>query len=171
MKKVLYYTFITFIILIALLLIFSSFPMMKYQIMVVKSGSMEPAIRTGSIILVTPVKNYNIGDIITFKNVDDAEDSITHRIKDVEVIEGKMVYITKGDANESIDIRKVYETEIIGQTIFRVPYMGYIIEFSRKPIGLLIIILVPGLIIMIDEGKKIFKEIKKIKNNKKELGK
>jgi signal peptidase I len=166
MKKVLYTILIVIIVLIALLLISSRFPMMKHQVMVVQSGSMEPAIKTGSIVLVTPVKKYNVNDIITFKSTSVNEGSVTHRITDMEVIEGNIFYITKGDSNEDIDTKRVPETEIIGRTIFWVPYMGYVVDFARKPIGLLVIILVPGLIIIADEGKKIWKEVQKYKNNK-----
>jgi len=131
--------------------------------MIVLSGSMEPAIKTGSIVFVIPFNQYEIGNVITFKNNNKKERSITHRIKNTEVVEGEMFYITKGDANESVDVRKITEDEIIGRTFFWIPYIGYVVDFAKRPTGLMIIILVPGLIIVAGEGKKIFKEIKRIR--------
>jgi len=168
MKKVLYYAFIILIVFVALLLISSQFPMMKHQVMAVRSGSMEPAIKTGSVVLVTPVKKYKIGDVITYKGRGPKEESITHRIENTEVIEGEMLYITKGDANNAPDSRKITEDEIIGRTIFWVPYVGYVVNFAKKPVGLLIIILIPAVMIIVDEGRKIVKEIKKLRAKKSE---
>jgi len=47
-----------------------------------------------------------------------------------------------------------------------VPYFGYVVAFARKPIGFLLILIVPALAIIFDEIKKIFTEIKKIKKLK-----
>ncbi len=163
MKRILYYIFISFVILILLFLLSSRLPSAKHQVMIVLSGSMEPAIKTGSVVFVLPVKHYEIGNVITFKNNNEKEKSTTHRIKNTEVVEGKMLYITKGDANENVDARKVTENEIIGRTVFWIPYIGYVVDFAKRPIGLLIIILVPGVMIVVGEGKKILREVKRIK--------
>ena len=65
--KTIYYIFIAFIATIALLLIISVLPITgNYKVMTVLSGSMEPTIKMGSIVVVKPQENYKIGDIITF---------------------------------------------------------------------------------------------------------
>src|SRR3989344_9392425 len=102
--KILTYLFGTFVAVIALLLIISSFPIKgNYQIMIVQSGSMEPDIKTGSIVVVKPASEYKIGDVITFGPAPKGKVPTTHRIVDVRLQTGVPVFITKGDANEEND--------------------------------------------------------------------
>ena len=49
----------------------------NFKTFVVQSGSMEPAIRTGSLIFVKPMEKYVVGDIV---NIKDGKNSVTHRI-------------------------------------------------------------------------------------------
>ncbi len=165
--KIIYYFFITCLGLIALLLIFSSFPIPgNFKVMTVLSGSMEPAIKMGSIVIIKPVKDYKIGDVVTFNSDSENKIFITHRIYDTEVIGDEVYYITKGDANKTPDERKISKKEIIGKVLFSVPYLGFLAEFSKKPIGFLLLIIVPAMIIICEEVKNIITEMKKMKGKK-----
>ena len=82
----------------------------------------------------------------------------------MEVVGGYPVYITKGDANNAPDPKKITKKDIIGKVIFSIPYVGYAVDFARKPIGFIFIVIVPAAIIIFDETKKIYEEIKKKKN-------
>ena len=167
--KIVYYIFIGFIAVIATLLIVSVFPVTgNYKLMTVQSGSMEPAIKMGSIVMVKPMEDYKIGDVISFTNPKKRQEPISHRIVDLEVIEGKPFYITKGDANEESDIRRVAKDEVMGKVLFNVPFLGYAVDFAQKPIGFALIILIPAVIIIGDEIKKIYGEVKKKKTKKAE---
>ena len=76
--------------------------------MIVKSGSMEPAIKTGALVAVRPAAGYEAGDIITFRTSDNKKiDSTTHRVVEKQAEDGEISYITKGDANKAPDIRKI----------------------------------------------------------------
>jgi len=162
--KIIYYVLIGFIILIALLLIISVLPITgNYKIMTVISGSMEPDIKMGSVVAVKPVADYKIGDVITFGPVSKTKAPTSHRIYDIKVVDGKPVYITKGDANNAPDTREVFQKDIIGKVLFDIPYVGYAVDFAKKPIGFSLIIIVPAAVIIADEIKKIFYEIKKKK--------
>jgi signal peptidase len=163
--KIIYYIVIAFIILIAILLIVSAFPIPgNYKVMVVQSGSMIPAIKTGSIVVVKPEKDFKIGDIITFGPYSKTKAPTTHRIYDIKVVGGEAVYITKGDANNAPDTREIKKEDIVGKVLFSVPYLGYAVDFAKKPIGFALMIIVPAAIIIYDEIRKIFGEIKKKKN-------
>lgn len=160
--KIIYYILTVFIGAIAVLLIGSIIPITgNYKLMVVQSGSMEPVIKMGSMVVVKPSEDYKIGDMISFMNRVEREESITHRIIDLEVIEGESFYITKGDANEDPDPRRVAKTEIIGKVLFSIPYFGYAVDFAKKPLGFALIIILPAAIIIFDEARKIYEEIKK----------
>jgi len=109
--KTIYYVFIGAIGLIAVLLIVSSFPIPgNIKFLTVLSGSMEPAIKMGSVVLVKPAQeqaDYKIGDVITFGEISKIKTPTTHRIYEIKVQGSQPVYITKGDANNAPDIREI----------------------------------------------------------------
>ena len=167
--NIFYYGFIAIVILIASLLAFSALPITgNYKVMTVLSGSMEPAIKTGSVVIIKPSDDYRIGDIITFGKATRTQPPTTHRIYDMKVIEGNPIYLTKGDANNAPDNKDVLKRDIIGKVLFSIPYVGYGVDAAQKPIGFVLIIVVPAAFIMYDEIKKIWSEIKKMKNKKKD---
>jgi len=172
--KIFYYIALGFIGLIAVLLIVSVFPITgNFKVMVVQSGSMQPEIKMGSIVAVKPHStssgqaDYKIGDVITFQVAKNKE-PVTHRIHDIKVVGGEPRYITKGDANNAPDQREISQREIIGKVLFNIPYLGYVVDFAQKPIGFSLIIIIPALVIIFDEAKKIYNEIKKRKAKKAE---
>ena len=161
--KIFYYIIIGIMALIAVLLIVSAFPITgNYKVMMVLSGSMEPAIGKGSVVVVRPSDDYKIGEVITFK-FKNSEESTTHRIEEIRIVGGKPVYVTKGDVNNAPDTREVLQEDIIGKVLFDIPYIGYVIDFAKRPVGFMILIIVPALVIIFDEAKKIYNEIKKKK--------
>jgi len=165
--KIIYSIFIAFIVLIAVLLIVSVFPITgNYKMMIVQSGSMAPAIKMGSVVLVKPADDYKIGDVITFGPYSRTKAPTSHRIYDIKIVDGNPVYITKGDANNAPDQREITKRDVLGKVLFSVPYLGYAVDFAKKPLGFSLIIIIPASIIIFDEIKKIFGEIKKKKENK-----
>lgn len=162
--KTIYYIFLAFIVIIAVLLIVSVFPITgNIKFMVVKSGSMEPAIKMGSIVAVKPSDDYKIGDVITFGPYTKTKAPTTHRIYDIKVVDSQPVYITKGDANNAPDQREVQKKDVVGKVLFSASYIGYAVDFAKKPMGFALIIIVPAAIIIFDEIKKIIQEVKKKK--------
>jgi len=170
MKKffnIIYYIIISAIIFIALLVIISSFPITgNIKMFTVLSGSMEPSIHVGSVVVIKPVSNYKIGDVITFGKMDVPT---THRITEMKVTEGEMVYQTKGDANDSPDGEEVNAKDIRGKVMFSIPWFGYVVDFVKKPMGLMVVIVVPSVIIVYDQLQGILREMKKLKSKVKKV--
>jgi signal peptidase len=165
--KVIYYIFIGLIIVIAGLLIISAFPITgNYKLMIVQSGSMEPTIKMGSVVMVKPVSDYKIGDVITFGPYSKTKAPTSHRIYDIKVVDGQPVYITKGDANNAPDAREITKRDVLGKVLFSIPYIGYAVDAAKKPFGFMLIIIVPAVIIIYDEARKIFEEIRKKRQEK-----
>lgn len=168
--KTIYYAFIAFIGATAILLIISTFPITgNFKVKNVLTGSMEPAISVGSIIVTKPADEYKIGDIITFQFL--GEIPITHRIYNIGIDEeGISYFITKGDANEEPDERLVRKEEIIGRVLFDIPFIGYFVGFTQTRLGFILIIVIPSTIIIYEEFRKIGKEIIRLKseNDKKD---
>ena len=118
-----------------------------YQLKTVLSGSMEPGIKTGSIISIKPggdMTGFKKDDIITFNTEEDI--LVTHRIVHVKGEE----YITKGDSNNAVDLNSVRSENIIGHyTGFTVPYVGYVINFANTKEGAALLLILPGILLIV----------------------
>ena len=96
---------------------------------VIVTGSMEPLIYPGDVILVKQfyseeeIRDLQVSDIIYFERDDIV---ITHRIIDIIQEEnGKYSFQTKGDNNSAEDIRLVLPEEVKGKYILSIPKIGY----------------------------------------------
>ncbi len=133
-----------------------------YVFLTVNSGSMAPAIKTGSLILVKTVSPSQLtkGDVITFKNPKNVNQLITHRIIKIAKKEnGNYLFTTKGDANNAIDLWKIASSAIVGKTTYTIPYLGFLVDFIKKPKGFIIFVILPAVLIIIFELKKIYQVI------------
>lgn len=130
------------------------------QLFTVRSGSMEPAISTGSLIFVRPSAEYVIGDIITVRTGD--QKTVTHRIIEVLSTDIGPAYRTKGDNNEEADPVEIPMADIIGKTMLTVPYLGYPVAHAQTRTGFLTLIFIPALFIILSELVTIVQEVRRI---------
>src|SRR5690242_13530711 len=72
--------------------------LLGYKTYVVLSGSMEPAIHTGSVLVALPVPpdSLKVNDVIVY-NRSDVSERVTHRIVQINRDGDKPAFITKGD--------------------------------------------------------------------------
>ncbi|HEY8348101.1 MAG TPA: signal peptidase I [Symbiobacteriaceae bacterium] len=121
-----------------------------YKVLHVISGSMEPALRMGDVILVRPLvpeDDIREGDVITFR-AREGTALITHRVVGIVTAGGQPVgYVTKGDANAAPDALPVAREQVVGRCIFRIPLLGYVSRWVRRPTGILLTIILPGLLL------------------------
>lgn len=105
------------------------------DIYVVLSGSMEPEYKTGSVIYVkeTDTAELEVRDVITFRLNGDT--IATHRIIEVTEVDGETAFRTKGDANDLEDGTAVPASQVIGEPVFTIPYLGYLVEYIQSPSG------------------------------------
>lgn len=121
---------IRIIILITPLIIFCLFVagIFKYKPTAIVSNSMHPIFDRGDVVIVEKLdrkkrKNLKKYDIIEYKlnNI-----IVAHRIIHIEKHnDGSILYITKGDNNNTADNEKVSSNQINGIVKFRVPKVGY----------------------------------------------
>lgn len=159
--KIGYYAFFTAVIGLGILLLATLVPVPgNYEVKIVQSGSMEPAIQTGSVVIVRPTDDYAVDDVITYGP--DTADQVptTHRIIDMQTDGGETTYTTKGDANDSPDPRAVTEREIVGKVLLSIPYLGFVLDFARQPMGFALLVGLPAAIVIIDELVVIYQEVK-----------
>jgi signal peptidase I len=120
----------------------------------VQTGSMTPAIKKGDLVVVKSVPDYNVGDVITYINPANKQQTITHRIIDKKVSTMNTRFTTKGDANTAAD-NPINTSAVVGKVEHKVPLLGYAADFVRRPLGLVLIIYLPALIIMAGEVKRL----------------
>ena len=103
---------------------------MDWEPVVITSGSMQPTIAPGDIVLARPVDRASLapGAIIVF---DDAQRNglVTHRVSSVNA-DGSLA--TKGDANQSPDAQSVDPAEVLGAGRLVVPEIGRPVLWFRE---------------------------------------
>jgi signal peptidase I len=128
------------------------------RLYVVSSGSMEPHIKTGSIVYVEPQSTYKLNDVVTFyPNVANRRATVTHRI----VAIGNGVIKTAGDANNQAETSLTPVSRIVGKVIISVPFVGYLAGFTKTPQGFILMVIIPATIIIYEELKNISKTLTK----------
>ena len=131
---------------------------------IVESGSMEPAVKVGSLVFTLKSGTYFPGEIITFKAPNNPKLVTTHRIQFKNFDDGvnkPPVYLTGGDANDNIDQGSVADSQIVGKVFLTVPYAGYVASFAKDPKGFILLVIVPATIIIYEELKFLRKEFGK----------
>ena len=110
-----------------------------FEVLTVRSGSMQPAIGRGDLIVVRPVAMADVheGDVVLFAAGGDGVPTV-HRVAGINEVELRIHdaatgetdvqtdyrLVTKGDANDQPDIQEVTESQLIGRVWFSVPAAG-----------------------------------------------
>lgn len=122
-----------------------------YGASVVLSGSMEPKIAVGDLILIREDDSYAVGDIVVYQS---GTISVVHRIVSID---GETV-TTRGDANNSDD-KPFPVSEIKGEVFGIIPLLGYLVWMLKSPIGIIVTIAVAFLLMELSfRGEKRQKE-------------
>ncbi len=120
--------------ILAAVFIFALPHLLALRPLIVLSGSMEPAIHTGSLIFIdTKKKDPLPGDIITIRltMAEGRNTLVTHRV--IRMEDG--LPITKGDANETEDHIIINPAQIVGTYVFQIPYLGYLVSYFRQSLN------------------------------------
>ncbi len=166
--NILYCLIFSILFIVALLISFSSLNIPgNYKLYSVLSGSMEPSIKTGSVVLVKPQTTYKKGDVITVSDSMNPKTPITHRIFSVEEATGGAIFRTKGDANNTPDSDKRMQKDILGKVFLSIPYLGYVATYGKTRDGLIILVIIPVTIIIYSELTTIKNETVKLLNDRK----
>lgn len=117
--------------------------------LVVRSGSMTPAIRTGDVVVVKPIAPTEaaIGDIVTFKDPAGSGRLLVHRVRAISRSGGEVAVITQGDANSTQERWKVAADGTIGTVVYRVPALGFAVVWIGSPAGRIGLIILPALLL------------------------
>ena len=110
--------------------------------LVVLSGSMEPALRTGDVSVVRTIAPLDArpGDVVTFRDPDDSDRLITHRVREMHAQGSAVVFRTRGDANTASEHWQISSSEEIGRVVYRIPKLGWGLMYARSK-GLFVLML------------------------------
>lgn len=122
------------------------------KVLSVQTGSMTPTLKQGDLVVVqpTPTDQLAEGDIVTVVEPGNMAKYVTHRIVDKPTDSRRGIFITKGDANPMVDA-PVHASYVVGRVTVKIPYVGKFFDFVRQPLGLILLVYVPALIIIIME--------------------
>lgn len=153
MKKFKKIVFVIFSIFVAIILLYNIYNFIcinimnkdlttvgGYGMLEVVSGSMEPNLHVGDIIVInTSDKDYKAGDIVTFR---DREGSfVTHRI--IAIVEQQV--ITQGDHNNTED-DAIFMDDIVGKYKFKISGGGIFLAALKSPLTIIMIFVIGMLI-------------------------
>ena len=125
----------------------------------VLSGSMEPAIGTGDIVVVQRISpaDADVGDVVTFSDPRSSERLITHRVRSSRRRGSQIDFVTKGDANNTVERWRIPSDGVISRVRYRVPEVGRLAMLTRTRGGLLLFVLGPLLLLGIHEVVRIWR--------------
>jgi len=146
--------FIYIVILIILSLVFTlnllsilNKSFLGFRIFKVATGSMEPYLKIGDLVIIKSSSNYKIQDVITFK--DENDKYVTHRIIKYD---GEKL-ITKGDANNTED-NPITKNDIVGKVVIRLKLINFIFYLFTKPLSWILLFVVGLFCIMMSSRNK-----------------
>ena len=116
MKKVIKNNGVFLILLAAIILI-----NFRFDFFYIKTGSMEPELPVGSVVMVDPYARPKTGDIFAYEN---HGSTVIHRIVGTE----GGSYIFQGDANPSPDGAVVEESRLIGKVVVRIRFLAPVLR-------------------------------------------
>ena len=138
-----------------------------YKPLIVLSGSMEPTIFPGDIVLVREVSADNLkeGDIVSYLR---GRSVITHRIMEINEADGSRKFYTKGDNNNADDGIAVTAEMLEGKYLLRIPRLGNAAMFMQKPAGIILFVALPLILfILYDIFRRRHYDKKELAMNKK----
>ena len=144
----------------------------QYPLLAVASGSMEPTLNVGDMILVQGVMDageISQDEIIVFRKpgtivsfhlpfTSDTSELIVHRVIKKTSNAGTWYFQTKGDNNAGPDFWSGSETWggmlseklLIGRVVSWVPWVGHVPLFIRTPMGMFVVVLLILIIVFIE---------------------
>lgn len=103
----------------------------RFGLLVVVTDSMTGEINRGDAVIYEEYDDQIIeeGQVIVFRR---NSSMIVHRVDEIQIVNGRKRYYTKGDANDGQDADFRYDSDIIGIVNYKIPYIGFPTMFMRN---------------------------------------
>ena len=120
-----------------------------YRSFTMRSGSMTPAIETGDVVVTEPVSplSARVGEIVTFLDPEGSGRLFSHRVQSIRATGGVVHFVTRGDANTSVERWSVPADGSVGRVAYTVPKLGYALVWTGTPEGRIALVAIPALLL------------------------
>lgn len=151
------------LVILGVVIVAATTPIFGAQSLIVRSGSMAPAMNVGDLVGVRPQSgaNYAAGNVIAFYSEKNQSLITTHRIVEVVQQDSQSFYRTQGDANTLPDESLVPAERVLGKKIVVLPQVGKVLAFSKTTPGFVSLVVAPILLLIISEVFTILREWRK----------
>jgi signal peptidase I len=131
-------------------------PIGGWKALDVLTGSMKPGIQPGDLVIIHSIRLDKLSprDVVTYKDPNHPDQTITHRLVKMETRSGLIMATTKGDANPVAD-PPFAAGRILGKVQFQLPGLGNLARFLHTPLVLLLLVIVPGLLTIWAEWRRL----------------
>ena len=126
----------------------------------VLTGSMRPGIQPGDVVMdrPVPISDAHVGDVVTFSDPSRGGVLVTHRIRSIARGPDATNVETRGDANNASERWTIATKDRVGLVVYVLPKVGRLARIVRSPVGILLVIVVPVLLIGFGVLRKIWRE-------------
>ena len=120
-------------------------PLVGHHLFIIRSGSMEPAIPVGALVVVSEkaaAKRLEPGDVVTLRTP--SATVVTHRIIRSADVQGERHIETKGDASPTADPVLIPVDWVVGRVILSLPVAGFLLAYLASPLGIMAVVFMAG---------------------------
>ena len=126
-------------------------PPTGHREVVIRSGSMSPAIPVGSLAILETVDPDELrpGDVVTVQLLSGGY--LTHRVAELPSNDTHRVLVLHGDANPSDVTESIHADQVVGRVVAVLPGMGFLAWWLSRPTGIVACFALVGLsLVLID---------------------
>lgn len=134
-----------------------------YGTAVVMSGSMEPTLSVGDMVVIRQEDAYEVGDVVVYQSRDSL---VIHRIVSI----GEDLFTARGDANNTDD-DPVALRDIKGRLVLAVPFAGRILQILKSTPVMLVILVAAAVLMELSWQKEKEKDDEELDAIKEEIRK
>jgi signal peptidase len=120
----------------ALVLAANLLPGLGHELVIIRGGSMSPAIPLGALVdeTVVPLDQIQIGDVVSYTEPNNVV--VTHRVVGIMTESDGLYFQVQGDANNGPDPDLVPGTAITGVVARSAPFLGFLMYMLTVPTGI-----------------------------------
>ena len=155
---------ILWIVLLGFLVLIGLSRVTPFEVLVVRSGSMQPAISTGGVVIVDRgALSPPVTAIASFVEPDGSV--VTHRVVGMD---GPR-FVTRGDANNAADELHRPAAAVYGTVVLSLPFLGYVIHLLQQPAAFLVLLLGTGGFLIADSIRTIAQELSRMRRERRQV--
>jgi signal peptidase I len=130
-----------------------------YHSYVMLTGSMRGTINPGDVEVVQTIspRTAKVGEIVAFRDPVRQDALVSHRVRAIKRVGNRIDVITQGDANTGSEHWSVPVDGTVGRVVYRVPKLGYAVEWLGTPVGKAATLVAPALLLMLSLLRRLWR--------------